>query len=194
MQEQWVPVDGFEKYEVSSLGRVRSLGIEGRTGRFKNGTMLKAGEQSPGWYRAATLYDSNKVPHVFLVHRLVARAFLGESSLFVNHKNGIKGDNRVENLEYATQKENMLHAYRIGLIKKGSTSLPGEKNGMSRVTDAEAVKISEMLWLKMGVTEIARMLGIKRHVINAIKHGYGWKHIPREFKWQPIVLAPLVNS
>jgi hypothetical protein len=50
----------------------------------------------------------------WLVHRLVMHVFCGESSLGVNHKNGIKDDNRLENLEYCTQGENVRHAISIG--------------------------------------------------------------------------------
>lgn len=56
----------------------------------------------------------------YRVHRLVALAFLGDSDLEVNHKNGVKDDNRVENLEYVTSKQNSVHAVEMGLVKVGA--------------------------------------------------------------------------
>ena len=110
MQEVWKPVTGFEGiYEVSSLGNVRNA-----NGRMRKPFMIPRG------YLMIDLFHNYKRTHA-RVNRLVAEAFIPntDNKPEVNHKNGNKMDNRVENLEWSTKSENMVHAYRSGLQKKG---------------------------------------------------------------------------
>lgn len=102
--EIWKPVEGFDKYEVSSFGRVRNKG----TGRI-----LKPYKAI---YPQVTLMRKRK-PVPVRIHVLVAKAFIPnpENKRCVNHKNGIKTNNRVENLEWVTHKENTSHAIKAGL-------------------------------------------------------------------------------
>lgn len=119
--EIWKPVVGHENsHEISSIGRLRSLdryieyfqyGVK-RTG-FRKGFIHKGTIGATG-YRVCT--PSRERANVKL-HRLVAEAFIPnpENKRCVNHKNGNKLDNRVENLEWVTHSENNTHAYRTGL-------------------------------------------------------------------------------
>jgi len=112
MGERWKPCfEGY--YEVSDIGRVRRIkpGSGTRKGRILNPPISKSG------YRDAQVTIRRKTLRSF-VHRLVAKAFLGPCppGKQVNHKDGVKTNNRVENLEYVTHKENALHAYRLGLM------------------------------------------------------------------------------
>lgn len=121
--EEWKPVVGFEEsYEVSSLGRVRALPrvVPSRhaCGQRRKGKVLKLGKTGlRDQYRNVFLSRDGKVkPRT--VHSLVAEAFIGPrpERHQCNHKNGITDDNRPENLEWVTAKENHHHALDMGLI------------------------------------------------------------------------------
>ena len=116
VKEIWKPVVGYEDYcEVSNQGKIRSLGryVKGRWGsiHFRKGIERKQCYY-PNGYLFVALSVGGKMKQLS-THRIVAAAFLGESDLEVNHKNGHKDDNRVENLEYVTRRENQLHSYRV---------------------------------------------------------------------------------
>jgi hypothetical protein len=118
-QEVWKSIPGYEGlYEVSSYGRVRALdrvqpgpwGVQLYPGQLKKAYRIPAG------YMRVRLSRADKAK-TLSVHRLVALAFLPNLPGLeqVNHKNGIKADNRVENLEWCTRRENMQHAFTTGL-------------------------------------------------------------------------------
>ena len=105
--ELWKDIQGYEGYyQISSLGKVKNV---------KTGRLLKQFLNSAGYYKV--MLRKRKTPKNFRVHRLVADAFVNNdnNSHIVNHKNGIKTDNRAENLEFCTQKENINHAIECGL-------------------------------------------------------------------------------
>jgi hypothetical protein len=120
-EEIWKPIKGLEnRLKISSKGRVKSL-----TKNNKEGVILKPNPNSEGYLRLATSINGQRF--VRFIHRLVAQAFIDnpENKPFVNHINGIKDDNKVENLEWCTKSENMKHAYRTKLMvaKKGKKDL-----------------------------------------------------------------------
>ena len=104
----WKTIQFEPNYEVSDLGEIRNK----LTLQVKSLRLNKQG------YSRVTLYPSGKT---YTVHRLVALTFLSEKfeeGLVVNHKDGVKTNNNVDNLEWATNTENMRHAFENGVFKE----------------------------------------------------------------------------
>lgn len=125
MEEIWRSKEDFSGYEISNLGAVRSIDryIEDTMGRrqFRAGKLMKQKVDDDGYYQIR-ISDDNKKPHYFRVHRLVAELFIDnpDDLPVVNHKDGNKKNNKVDNLEWATHHENNVHAVETGLHNMGS--------------------------------------------------------------------------
>ncbi|MBM7565764.1 NUMOD4 domain-containing protein [Paenibacillus sacheonensis] len=137
--EVWKDVVGYEGiYQVSNFGRVKSLG----NGVTRKEKILRQHINRRG-YMKLDLSMKGQEPKKFSVHRLVAQAFIPNplNKPQVNHVNCFKSDNRVTNLEWNTQKENLLHAKANGLGKqlKPVTAINLETNErLEFISQAEA--------------------------------------------------------
>jgi hypothetical protein len=153
-------------YSISNFGQV----INNRTNK-----LLKIGINRNG-YPSIFLYTNNG-RKMLRVHSMVAHSFIGpiKDGQMVNHINGIKTDNRVENLEYCTHGENMKHAYNIGL-KKG---MKGEMNPNSRFTSDEILFIRSLRFMyNVSVPNLRKLLpDISRTSIQDIVGYKIWKHV-----------------
>lgn len=117
-KEEWRKIQGYEDdYEVSNLGRVRSVDrishrIDG-TDMFRAGKILSSHDNGRG-YLMVNLYKYNKIKR-FYIHRLVAQAFIRNSNSFtvVDHINSVRDDNRAINLEWVTTAENNRRAIKV---------------------------------------------------------------------------------
>lgn len=139
--EIWKPIEGYEGlYEISNLGRVKSLGRTNRGGT-KPEKIMRQQKQWTGYLQLGLTGLDGKQRYK-KVHRLVATAFIPnpENKPMVNHKNGIKDDNRVENLEWVTASENHLHAFKE-LGKAGGTGKKGKASTRRILTDEQAEAI-----------------------------------------------------
>lgn len=105
MSERWADIDGFDgRYQVSTRGHVRSFAHD-----KINGRLLKITHYPNGYAKVQLGAGGPQL----LVHRLVAKAFIpGDHMLQVNHLNGVRDDNRVENLEWLSCSDNHRHSYR----------------------------------------------------------------------------------
>lgn len=121
-QEQWKEILGYERYKVSNKGNVRSYFFS------KEGKLVGC-DRGDG-YMVINLWH-NKKCKLFLIHRLVAKAFIPEidGKPFVNHIDGNPSNNMVENLEWCTQAENMEHADRTGILNKRIAIIQMDKEG-----------------------------------------------------------------
>lgn len=126
-QEQWKPVVGYEGlYEVSNLGRVRSM----FSYYSRGGVCVKILKLTQSYGYLTCGLRKHGVWKNFGVHRLVAEAFLPNPEKYtqINHKNGLKYDNSVDNLEWCTQKQNVRHAISTGLKLTKAQKCEIEKN------------------------------------------------------------------
>ena len=150
MDELWQPIDGYlGLYEVSNLGRVRSLdrvlAKRGRAGAMTTqhlkGKKLKSARATHG-YLTVSLWKKNK-GQTHCVHVLVANAFIGDSAnADVNHKDGDKLNNAASNLEICTRSENMKHAYRLGLWNGNQRVRPPKDHPQPFCDDASQLQLN----------------------------------------------------
>lgn len=125
MDEVWKDVIGYEGlYQVSNKGRVKSLITPGKKRHHMKEMILKQTYDNYGYLQLNLHKNGTRCSRK--VHRLVATAFIEKPDccpLTVNHKDGVKTNNSVYNLEWCTNRENLLHAHRNGLINnKGENS------------------------------------------------------------------------
>ena len=176
-KEFWKIIEGFPNYLISNKGNLKSVKT------LKN---VKLFTKDDG-YVSYTLRLDNKGYYKY-IHRLVAEAFVDNPNNKgqVNHINGIKGDNRAENLEWVTPAENIRHAIDTGLLKykkkekeiKNSKYSLGEEANGSKLTPEKVIEI-RVLWelREFKQVELAEKFGVDNSTINDIIRRKRWKHI-----------------
>lgn len=164
-KEHWKEIEGFPDYQVSDQGRVKSL-------KFGRERILKLRTTGYG-YLDIKLWSEGKYERK-LIHRLVIEAFLEnpDNKPECNHKNGIKTDNRLENLEWVTHSENMSHAYRTGLATN-----KGETHPRSKLTESDVLEILEDSNAGIPLEEVAGKYNISKQGVCNIKAGRSWSHV-----------------
>lgn len=169
--EIWKNIFGFEElYQVSNWGRVKSL-------KFGKERVLKPLKEIHGYLRVDLFKDGK---HNFkFVHRLVAEAFIPNDDLFktqINHKNEVKIDNNVENLEWVTCSQNINFGSRTERMAKTNTNGKCSKAVLQYSLDGTFIKEYP------SVREVERQLGFRNTNISACCLGkYKQSH---NFKWQ----------
>lgn len=171
MNEEWRPVVGWEdRYAVSDWGRVKRVagGQGARKGHIRKLSICKQGYKYVG-------LQHNKYRKTYKVHRLVAAAFIGPcpDGHEVNHKNGVKDDNRPANLEYVTPLQNTRHA--MGVL--GRIGPRGERSSGSKLTEKQVIDIRVSLNKGGQVCAIANEYGVSRMCINRIKYYKSWAYL-----------------
>lgn len=177
-QEIWKDIPGYEGlYQASSFGRIRTC--EGKitssklfaVRHWKQRILKPKGQTYKTGYRVSLWKDGRHKD--WLVARLVAITFLGDSNLTVNHINGNRFDNRVSNLEWCSLKENIQKGFEIGLYPQKNIYLTNKKTGEITVF--------------LSMDKASKYMG-KHHgyISDKVKHGlyendiFSWKVIKKE--------------
>lgn len=169
--EQWKPIPNFEAYySISNYGRIM------RTGKVAGAVVGRILAQRRGHpYFIARLCKEGKFFY-FTVHSLVALAFIGErpDGYQINHKDGDKFNNHVDNLEYCTASENAQHAIRTGLKR----IYRGEECAAAILTEAQVREIKKLLRdTKLTLRAIGDMYSVSFKTIGNIKYNHRWSHV-----------------
>jgi len=171
MIEEFRDIQGYEGlYQISNLGRIKSL-------KFKKEKILKCIEEKDK-YLIINLYNKKQKMHK--VHRLVLLSFKPEEyfeGAVCNHKNSIRCDNRLDNLEWCTPKENIHHG-----IKNGFINVVGENNKSSKLKEHQIQVIRNLYKVLKNQTVIARLFNVRKNTISRIINNKTWTHvIQKEF-------------
>jgi HNH endonuclease/NUMOD4 motif-containing protein len=160
VEERWRSVPGWEGfYEASSHGRVRRVAF-----------VLRAPPSAAG-YPTVTLSAPGRRRRSH-VHQLVALAFMGEpNGRDVNHKDAVKANAHLENLEYVTRQQNIRHA-----IENGLWDHAGEKNTGAKLTELDVKEIRAMRESGVKIKDLMPMFGVGRSAISQIANRKRWKH------------------
>lgn len=179
--EEWRDIKGYEGlYKISSLGRVLSLqrtfytGVNNRVCTIHD-TIMSPSKTKKGYLRI-TLYK-NGVPKGFQIHRLVAEAFIPNPNNFpeVNHKNEIKDDNKLNNLEWCTSK------YNTEYTKAYIHSLPKAVDKVKRKV-IQMNLAGEFIKEWESASEAARFLGVSQSSISLCCRGK--RNKCKNYKWK----------
>lgn len=168
-EEIWKPVPGYEgKYEVSNIGNIKSA---------KTGKLLKPQNSGNGYFKVR-LSRNGQVFGAW-VHRLVAAAFIpNENNLpVVDHKDGNKKNNAVDNLEWCTQKENSSRAFEKGFTPKAPV-FHGELHPNHVLSEKQVSEIKALYATKAySQRQLAKRYGISQKTVNMIVTNRAWKEI-----------------
>ena len=164
--ENWKDIPGYEGlYSVSDEGRVWGI---------KKNRMLR--QDCSSWGYPRVFLRNHEGEKRFSVHRLVMLSFVGPvpDGQEVNHKNGIKNDPRLENLEYVTRSENQLHCNHVIRTRE---SMKGSAHGRSKITEKIAIAIRAARDSGQSLASIANKFNVSAPTVSLIATGKIWRHV-----------------
>jgi hypothetical protein len=180
--EEWRTISFSPNYAVSNLGRVKRL--TDKTNTYAN-RILKPVDDGIGYLCVSLKIQAKNKWQIFRVHRLVAATFLGEPErdFVVNHKNGVRSDNRLENLEYTTQAGNVQHAYEMGFQSREQNC--GENNGQAKLNESQVIEIYNRRGNKQSARSLAQEYKISDRAILEIWDEITWKETTKQIRNVP---------
>ena len=164
-------IKGYEGlYSITKDGSVWS---HPKRRSSKQGIYLKPGVNTRG-YKQVVLYKDNKHKNI-TIHRLIALTFINnpDNKLEVNHIDGNKLNNKIENLEWCTSSENHIHAYKNDNHKR----MQGELHGASKLKEVDVLNIKKLIENGAGCRELGRAYSVCHSLISMIKNGKRWTHL-----------------
>lgn len=170
--EIWKTIDGFENYNISNYGNVKSLERITKNGinstRITKERLLRNHISKTGYYVISLRNNSKR--KTFKIHRLIAIYFIHNeyNKEYVNHINGIKLDNSIDNLEWVTIKENNHHAKITGLVNND-----GVNNTRAKLTKKDVIFIRNS---NLKLKELSLMFGVNQSGISKVKLGKTYKN------------------
>lgn len=165
-----MPIPSAPGYLASRCGQIISKrGYEEKT--------LKPCKHSAGYQHVNIKREDGRF-RTSLIHRLVLEAWVGPCPVgaVTNHKNGDKTDNRLENLEYCSQSENMAHACRMGLSPKPPTRR-GTNAPKAKLCEQEVLALRELAAKGATIKDLASAFGITPSTASKIVLRQTWKHL-----------------
>lgn len=160
--EVWKVIKSFKDYEISNFGNIKNL---------KTGKLVKLTKNKKEGYISVSLKNEKLGTVSKTVHSLMASVFLPQ--IQVNHIDGNKQNNRLDNLEWSNGSLNTLHAYKIGLAKK----LGGEKARNVKITEEIVLAIRKDRDEGMGITAVSKKYNLKMGTVSNVYYNNNWKYL-----------------
>lgn len=181
--EKYCPITNYEDlYLINGYGNIKSKDrkVKNNRGfRIIKGKMLKPKLDNHGYLKIGL--TKNKQQKSYFIHRLVAMTFIPNPSEYpiVNHINGNKLDNSIDNLEWCDAKHNIEHAYATGLKKGISAEHKGIKNPKSKLTEKDVLLILDNKQKGIDIKDSYLLFEkqISFRGFEQIWYGYSWKHL-----------------
>jgi hypothetical protein len=170
-KEIWKDIIGYENYyQISNYGNVKSLERSFHLGGIRKEKILKFSINTSGYFQVTLQKNGEKKN--YLVHKLVALHFIPnpDNKSEINHKDGNKLNNLINNLEWCTRSENALHAFQLGLRNNKEEKSPNRKLNIQQVFE-----IRELLNKKIPHKIIAEKYKVSHHCIANINTKRTWK-------------------
>lgn len=162
-----------QEYRIDKEGNVYSP--------YTGWHLISVQEIPKGYLRVGLM--TNRGRKFFMIHRLVLEAYQPRKDslqLQVNHKDGDKHNNTLENLEWCTGSENMAHAHRTNLINRAK----GERVGGVKLTEKEVLEICEFIQSGTdSLTSIGKKYGVSKYCISDIKRKRSWGWLTKDYNF-----------
>ena len=167
--EVWKEAPDLPGYLFSNMGRI--IG--------KRGKVIKGSRDKDG-YVIMAIATRSPDSRMVKAHRKVYEAHVGPipEGMMINHLNGVKDDNRVENLEVTDNRGNQLHSFSV-LGRKGANTNPakGERQGSSKLTEEQVREIRDRNAAGESCYSMAKDYGVNKVTLQRVCYGRGWLHV-----------------